>query len=144
MYHGPLGPFTSPGSCYLTYWWIWIMALLDHCSCLFHHLLISVFLSNLPVDRRSSGSDTTWRCLILLPSPGSTNFAYIIIRSDILSMQIVNCDFVVLSCTCDIYCMTVCPGRRSSSSWGFLHLIVPLWKGFFSQYSKFSSVESRV
>ena len=31
------------------------------------------------VERRSCGSDTTWRCLILLSSPGATHFSYITI-----------------------------------------------------------------
>lgn len=49
-------------------------------------------------------------------------------------MQFVNCDFVDLSCTCDIYCMLVCPGRGITPLWLFLwffpsfsfFLVVPL------------------
>ena len=87
MDHGPLGPSTSPGSCWLTYWWTWIVtpwALLDHCSPLFHYLLISLFPIPLHSDvfyftanylvwpalfqvtvseRRSCGSGIIWWCL---------------------------------------------------------------------------------
>ena len=100
---GPLGPSSSPGSCCLTYWRIWIVtpwAPLDHCS---PYICISVkfyasslwslcFTANYlvwpalfqvtTVERRSCGSGSTWRCLSLLSRPpGSTHFTYIMICS---------------------------------------------------------------
>lgn len=55
--------------------------------------------------------------------------------SHILSVQFIYWDFIVLFCTCDIYCMSLRPGRTilllCGSSWSFFHLCVPLLKKVF-------------
>ena len=76
-------------------------------------------------------------------SPGSWHFTYIIIFvSDILSVQLVNCDFVVVFCTCDIYCMSTGTGKGIPPLWLFLRFLPSLFHPsksffFFSQYGKF-------
>lgn len=39
----------------------------------------------------------------------------LIAESDVLSMQLVHCDFIVLFCTGDIYCVSVRLGEGSSN-----------------------------
>ena len=78
------------------------------------------------------------RLLSRLLDPHTLHWWFVL---DILSMQLVNCDFVVLLCNADIYFLSVRPGRRINhccSSWGFFHLLfLTLLKGFFSQHGKF-------
>ena len=63
---------------------------------------------------------------------------YIIcIRYTVTSMQFVNCDYVVLFCTFDIYCMSVRPGRGIPPLWLFLRFLpflffFPVKRFFFS------------
>ena len=58
------------------------------------------------VERRSCGSCSTWRPLGLLSRPpGTTHISHYYIIS------ICYCDFVVLFCTSNIYCLSVHPGR---------------------------------
>ena len=150
-----------PGSCCLTYWWIWIVipwAPLDHCSPLFYHLLISVFLSNLMCLHSAvfflfaagylvwpalfQVTTVEWRLAMPRPtqsSPGSTHFTYIIlfVRSDILSAQVVNHDFAVLFCT-SIACLSI---QREPSSVAppevYSIFYSPIKNVFFSYYGMF-------
>ena len=56
----------------------------------------------------------------LSPSPGCTHFtciSYNFLVSYFLSIKLVNFDFVVLFCTCDLYCMSVRPGSGILLLW---------------------------
>ena len=90
------------------------------------------------VERRSCGLGITWLCLAC--SVISWIHTHLWFVTDILSMQLVNCDFVVF-CNADIYFLSVHPGRGiylCGSSLGFFHLLfLTLLKGFFSQHGKF-------
>ena len=78
-----------------------------------------------PLPGHHGGEEVMWnwhhyamRCFGLLSCPpGSTLYTYYII---FLSMQFVNCDFAVVSYTCDIYCTSVHPGKGIPSLWLFL------------------------
>ena len=56
------------------------------------------------------------------------------VETEILSMQILNCDFVVLFCTCD-YCMSVGPGQAIPLLWpsSSLFLFFPRWMLLWAQ-----------
>ena len=74
---------------------------------------------------------TTRRCLRLLSRPlGSTHSTSFVSQS--LSMQFVNCDFVVLFCSCNIYCTSVCQSEeRDRSSEVFSIFVSPLKRFYF-------------
>lgn len=84
--------------------------------------LLLINLCGLPSPRHHGGEEVVWLWHHLaMPrpaqlSPGSTHFTYL---SDILSIQFVNSDFVVLFCSCGIFCVSVCPWMRDLSSVAF-------------------------
>ena len=150
---GPRAPGTAHLSWppFLTYWCIKDHHFLDDCSPLFCCLLISAFLKKMWCLFTPIFSVLLWCILCGLPSflspqrrggrvaraPGGQlsrllnphTLRKLFIISAILSVQFANCYFVVLFCTWDICCMSVCPGRGiliCSSSWGFFHLVFPV------------------
>ena len=93
-----------------------------------NYLVWPILFQVMMVDRRLCGSVNTCWCLGLLSRPpGSPHFTFIIwIVSDIMSMQIVNGDFVVLFYLCNIYCVSVDPGRGIPPLWLFLRVLPSL------------------
>ena len=83
------------------------------------------------------GSGTTWRYLLSrLLDPHTLHI--LSFESDILSMQLVNGDFVVLFCTCNIYGMSVNPAGGILPLWLFLRFLPPSLLFFFPVKSFFS------
>ena len=67
----------------------------------------------------------------------ASSCSVVLLVSDILSMQFINCDSVVLFCIFDIYHISVSPGREillCGSFRGFIHLFFLPSKRFLSQH----------
>ena len=77
-------------------------------------------------------AQTPWWCL------GQTLNILYNVYENILAMQLVNCDFVVLFCTCNIFCMSVRSGRGIPLLWLFLRfppfLFPPVKRVIFSMW----------
>ena len=101
----------------------WCLFTLMFCFTADHLVWPGVFQVTM-ADRRSLCSGTTWRCFgppSRLMDPHILHILSFI--PDILSMQLVNWDFVILFCTCNIYFTSVHAGRGIPPLWLFLRFL---------------------
>ena len=75
------------------------------------------------VEWRPCDSGSALAFSVILQDPHSLQLTC----TDILSINVINCGFVVLVCTCDIYCMSVCPGRGISPLWLILRFLPSIY-----------------
>ena len=85
------------------------------------------------VEWRPCDSGSALAFSVILQDPHSLQLTC----TDILSINVINCGFVVLVCTCDIYCMSVCPGRGISPLWLILRFLPSIYFWVSFQYGKF-------